>query len=277
MIKRLFLSLLCCLFLGACVSGNFPALIAGLSSQVEGQTLTVLAAASLTEAFSELATAYESEHPGATVHLNFAGSQQLAGQLAQGAPADVFASANQKQMQAVIETGRIQGKTGMGVDIFAANRLTVIYPAGNPANLQDLSDLAKPGVKLVIADNAVPVGYYTHIFLDRAALDPGLGPGFKTGVLGNVVSYENTVRAVLSKVLLGEADAGIVYTSDTRVKDDHQFGQIPIPEDLNTTASYYIAPLNDSPHKQAAQAFIDFVLSPDGQAILEKYGFIAVR
>jgi molybdate transport system substrate-binding protein len=278
MIKHLFLYLICgCLIISGCTSGNFTAIIAKFPPQSKSETLTVFAAGSLTEAFTELAEIYDSENPGTKIQLNVAGSQQLAQQLAQGAPADVYASANLKQMQVVIDAGRIREQAGMGVDIFAANQLTIIYPQGNPAQITNLSNLSQPGLKLVIADNAVPVGYYTQIFLENAEQDASLGLGFKAGVQNNVVSYENSVRAVLSKVILGEADAGIVYISDAWTKNSGQIGQIPIPAHLNVTAHYYIAPLSDSLQKQIAQDFIYFVRSPRGQAVMAKYGFMPIQ
>jgi molybdate transport system substrate-binding protein len=173
-------------------------------------TLRVYAAASLGDVFDELGREYEASHPGVKVEFNYAGSQQLSQQLAQGATADVFASANLKQMQAATSAGRVaDGST----QLFARNRLMVIYPAdGKP--LSSLSDLAQPGLHIVLAGKEVPVGQYALDFLDKAAADPQLGAAFREGVLANVVSYEENVKAVLAKVSLGEADAGIVYASD---------------------------------------------------------------
>ena len=171
----------------------------------------VFAAASLTEPFGEIGKSFEAAHPGVTVVYNFAGSQQLAQQINAGAPADVFASANKKQMGATIDAGSVISGTQQ---IFARNRLVVIYPKDNPAGLKDLNDLANPGLKLVLAAKEVPVGQYTLDFLDKAAADPALGTTFKDAVLKNVVSYEDNVKNVLTKVALGEADAGIVYLSD---------------------------------------------------------------
>ena len=233
--------------------------------------LTVFTAASLTEAFTELGEQFEAQHPGATIVFNFAGSNQLAEQINQGAPAYVFASANRAQMQVAIDGGRIVSGTQQ---TFVRNRLVVIYPKDNPAGLATLQDLAKPGVKVVFAAKEVPVGQYSLDFLDKAAQDAAYGITFKEGLLANVVSYEENVRAVLSKVALGEADAGIVYTSDISGDNADQVGRIDIPDPLNTIATYPIAVLNDSPHPESAQAFVDLVLSPEGQAVLERYGFI---
>ena len=238
---------------------------------VEPVTLNVFAAASLTEAFGEIGAQFEAQHPGVTVVFNFAGSNQLAQQINQGAPADVFASANRAQMDAAIAGGRIVSGTQQ---TFVRNRLVVIYPKDNPAGLAQLSDLAKPGVRVVFAAKEVPVGQYSLDFLDKAAADATLGDEFQAAVLANVVSYEENVRAVLSKVVLGEADAGIVYTSDITGSNAEQVGRIDIPDSLNTIATYPIATLVDSAHPDLAAAFVELVLSAAGQDVLARYGFI---
>jgi molybdate transport system substrate-binding protein len=236
-------------------------------------TLTVLAAASLTEAFTEIGTAFEALNPGARVEFSFAGSQQLAQQIEQGAPADVFASASKKYMDAAVKSGRI---TEGNPDVFANNRLVVIFPKDNPAGLAELKDLAKPGLKLVLAAIEVPVGQYSLDFLDKAISDPAYGQSFKEDVLKNVVSYEENVKAVLAKVALNEADAGIVYLSDISGDAVDQVDKLDIPDPLNVIAIYPIAALKDSQNPALAQGFVDFVLSPAGQALIEKYNFIPV-
>lgn len=242
-------------------------------AEAEAQTLTVLAAASLTESFSELGRLFESRNPGVKVALSFAGSQQLAQQLGQGAAADVFASANLKSMDAAVTAGRVNRDEAA---VFAGNRLVVVFPSDNPAGLETLEDLSKPGLKLVLADKSVPVGQYSLYFLEHAAQDPGMDAGYKEAVLQNVVSYEENVRFVLTKVLLGEADAGIVYVTDITPDAADQVGVIAIPDALNTLAAYPIAPIADSKNLDLAKEFVALVLSPEGQAILAKYGFIPV-
>ena len=232
-------------------------------------TITVMAAASLSESFQELGRQFEAQHPGVRVEFNFAGSHQLAQQLAHGAPADVFASANQDQMDSAVRAVRVAGSS---VHIFAHNQLAVIYPSNNPADLVELHDLGRPGLKLVIAAQEVPAGHYSLEMLEKASQDPSFSPLFKEAVLQNVVSYENNVKSVLAKVALGEADAGIVYTSDV----NDQVGQIAIPEALNVTAAYPIAAIQDSAHADLAGAFVELVLSSAGQNVLQKYGFIPV-
>ncbi len=243
-----------------------------VSKNGDGQ-LIVFAAASLTETFDAAARQFESNHHGLTVVLNLAGSQQLAHQLSQGAPADIFASADAAQMQAAVETGRV--KPGSQVT-FANNRLALIVPAENPAGLHSLSDLARSGLRLVLAAQEVPAGHYAMLLLESVAADPGYGAIFRDRVLANVVSFEENVRAVLSKVRLGEADAGIVYMSDVKPELVNGVRQIPIPDQLNVQAGYLIAPLANSRQPDLARDFIDFMLSEQGQELLRANGFTPV-
>ena len=234
------------------------------------RTLTVMAAASLTESFTEIATAFEAENPGVTVSINFAGTQALVEQLTQGVEADVFASANKKYMTSAIEAGRVAEGTD---SVFAYNKLVVIYPKDNPAGITELQDLAKEGLVLDLADSSVPVGQYSLDFLDKASADSAFGASFKDDVLKNVASYEENVKAVVTKVSLGEADAGIVYFTDITADAADLVGTLEIPDELNTIATYPIAPISDSKNADLSQAFVNFVLSSEGQAILAKYNF----
>jgi molybdate transport system substrate-binding protein len=238
------------------------------------QTLTIFAASSLTEAFTELGKQFEAKNPGAKLVFNFAGSQQLVQQLAQGAPADVFASANQAQMDAAIQAGRISANQS---NALVENSLVVIFAQPNSGNIRQLRDLANSGLKLVLADKNVPVGKYALEFLDKASKNPDFGAGFKDAVLKNVVSYEENVRAVLTKISLGEADAGFVYTSDISQEESSQLGTLEIPAELNVKALYFIAPVQDSQHAPFARAFVDFVLAPESQDLLTRYGFQPVQ
>ncbi len=205
------------------------------------------------------------------ITFNYAGSQQLAQQINSGAPVDVFASANQTQMDAAAKSGRIDASAEQK---FARNRLVVIYPQANPGGIQTLQDLTKPGLKLVLADKSVPVGQYAQTFLDNAVKDASFGADYKDAVLKNVVSYEQDVKSVLTKVELGEADAGIVYTTDAATDTAGKTTQLAIPDALNVIATYPLAPINDSQNPDVAKAFVAYVLSSDGQAVLTKYGFI---
>jgi molybdate transport system substrate-binding protein len=276
---RGFIHLLTCfaLFvLAACGGSTTAATSTSTANTAAGAngTLNVFAAASLTDAFGEIGLAFKAAHPGTDIVFNFAGSQQLAQQIVEGAPVDVFASANATQMNVVIDAGKIITGTQT---TFVRNRLVVIYPSDNPANIATLQDLVKPGLKLDFAAAEVPVGQYTIDFLDKASQDPAFGPGFKDAVLANVVSYEENVRAVLTKVALGEVDAGVVYSSDISQDTAEQVGRLNIPDALNTIASYLIAPIQGSPNAVLAQEFIEYVLSPDAQAVLAKYGFLALQ
>ena len=249
----------------ACASqaGNSPA-------TEQRVTLTVYAAASLTDAFKEIGANFQHSHANVTVTFNFAGSQQLEQQLAQGATADVFASANTKYMEEAVKAGLVTDGTQK---TFVHNRLIVIVPKNNPAHIQTLQDLGKPGVKIVLADKSVPVGQYALAFLDKASADATYGAGYKASVLKNVASYEDNVKSVFSKVQLGEADAGIVYTSDVSTHGD-EVGSLAVPDALNTIAAYPIALVKVSHYSAMAQQFVNYVLSTDGQTVLTKYGFI---
>jgi iron complex transport system substrate-binding protein len=240
------------------------------TATTEPRTLTVLAAASLTESFTELGKMFETQNPGVAVTFSFAGSQQLAEQIDQGVPADVFASASKKYMDAAVASKRVikyDAKT------FVTNRLVVIFPKDNPAGLQELKDLAKAGLKLDLADQSVPVGQYSLDFLDKAIQDASFDPGFKDGVLKNVVSYETDVKAVVVKVALGEVDAGIVYVTDFNAAAD-KLGKLDIPDALNSIATYPIAAISDSQNADLAKSFVNLVLSSEGQQVMAKYGFI---
>lgn len=261
------------LLVGALLLTN--ACAGGVSSSTSGSqpptTLTVFAAASLQAAFDELGAAFHAAHPDARVTFSFGGSDALAQQILSGAPADVFASANTKQMDVAVTGGRIADAS---VRTFAHNRLVVVVPKANPAHIETLQDLARPGVTLVLAAAAVPVGQYALDFLAKASTDPSFGASYKTSVVKNVVSYETDVKAVLTKVALGEADAGIVYTTDAATRSD-AVTTIAIPDPLNSIASYPIGPVSGSAHTALAAQFIAASLDPAGQAILAKYGFLS--
>ena len=235
-------------------------------------TLQVFAAASLSDAFNDLAHRLEAQRPGLRVRISFAGSQQLAAQLQQGAVADVFASADERWMSTVQSSGLLAGDPST----FAHNRLVVIVPKPNPARINRLQDLAKGGIKLVLAADAVPVGRYSRTMLRNLSRTEGFDPDFATRVLRNVVSEEENVKSVVSKVQLGEADAGIVYRSDLSPAVARYLRVFEVPEAANVIASYPIALLKTSPASDAAKAFIDLVLSAEGQRVLEQRGLMPV-
>lgn len=278
--RFIYLTLLLALLLAGCVPASIPASTAVSATATESptatafpptatpepRTLTVFAASSLTDAFTEIGKNFEAANPGVTVTLNFAGSQALRTQIEEGAPADVFASANKTQMDAVITASRVTEGTQQ---VFLTNKLVIILPADNPAGLEKLEDLTKPGIKLVLAAEEVPVGNFARQALDL--MNGSFGTDFKDKVLANVVSNEDNVKQVVAKVQLGEADAGIVYTSDAVAAPDLK--TIEIPVELNIVAKYPIAPLTKSANADLAAKFIEYVLSPDGQVVLQKWGF----
>jgi len=233
--------------------------------------LIVFAAASLSDAFQAIARDFESPNQDIQVTYNFAGSQQLLQQIVHGASFDVFAPASRRQIDAAVASGQIDSGS---VRIFARNRLVVIVPKRNEAGLNSLHDLAKPDLKIVLADKAVPVGQYTLEFLEKCSRGIGPEAQFKKDVLKNVVSYEENVRAVLGKVAMGEADAGIVYNSDISKDSTHRVDKITIPDSLNVISAYPIARSTDAKHRNAAQRFVEYILSKDGQAKLSQFGFL---
>jgi molybdate transport system substrate-binding protein len=230
--------------------------------------LTVFAAASLTDAFGQMKTDLEAAHPGLHITYNFGGSQALVTQLKEGAHADVFASANATQMQAAITNGSISGQPVT----FVRNRLAIVAPQDNPAGLTSPADLAKPGLRLVLAQADVPAGQYARQALCLMGKDTATYcQDFVARVGANVVSNEEDVREVLTKVQLGEADAGIVYVSDAQIAKD-QVQLIAIPDPVNVIARYPIAAVQGG-NEALAQAFIAYVRSPQGQATLAAFGF----
>lgn len=239
----------------------------GLAQHGRGERsheLTILAASSLTDAFDELADVFEKKHPGLQVLLNFAGSSQLAAQLSEGVIADVFASANPSQMKFVSNRGFVEPDLDT---VFVTNQLTIIVPVDNPAGINSLLDLSRPGIRILVAVKGVPVREYTD------ELVAGLGADFQEKFYRNVVSEEDNVRQVTAKIALGEADAGLVYISDVTMSVADLVQRIDIPDDQNVIASYFIAPLIHAPDQELARAFIEFVLSAEGQEILSRWGF----
>lgn len=220
--------------------------------------VTVFAAASLTDAFTELGGAFETANPDADVTFSFAASSELVAQIGEGAPADVFASADWNNMTKLADAGN----TASDPVVFATNRAQIIVGAGNPQGIRGVADLADPSMIVVTCAPQVPCGRYAQQIFANASVSV------------TPKSLEENVRAVVSKVTLGEADAGIVYVTDVMSAGDTAEG-VEIPADVNVVAEYPIAVTNEAPNPGAAQAFIDFVLSDGGQAILASYGFAA--
>ena len=236
----------------------------GLGGDEEDGEITVFAASSLTEAFTELGKAFEASHPGAKVTFNFAASSALAVQINEGAPFDVFASADLTQMQSASRGGRIEESLA-----FTYNELVVV--ATRESGITAFSDLAKPGTAVVLAGAEVPVGRYAREALLLASRPGGVSPDFSDRVLQNVRSEEANVRAVLTKVQLGEADAGIVYRTDAQTVSS-DLVTIEIASNMNVVAEYPIGYASGD-KQPVALAFVQFARSEQGQAILERHGF----
>ncbi len=220
-------------------------------------TLVVFAAASLNAAFDKIGAQFEKANPGVTVKFNYAGSSSLVTSIKQGAPADVFASANTQNMTAVTDESLASGTP----QVFARNQAEIMVEKGNPKNIKSVKDLANPAIKVVLCAPAVPCGSLAKQVFEKA------------GVTVKPVSEETSVSGVVTKVSLGEADAGLVYVTDVKAGGDKIEG-VPIPADQNVIADYPIVQLKDAPNAAAAAAFISYVLSPPAQEVLASYGFL---
>ena len=238
-------------------------------SSAQAAKLTVFAAASLTDALSEIGQNFDAAS-GNTTTFQFAGSQTLRTQLEQGAKADVFASANAAQYEPLIKSGLLGP-----AQTFARNRLVVIAPKTSAA-VQTLADLARPGVKLVLADKSVPVGEYTRKTLDLISQAGTYGPDFSARVLANAVSEEPNVRQVALKIQLGQGDAAIVYASDVTPALRRDVRTLGLPTRFNPLASYPIGVLK-SGNTAVGRAFVTYVLSDAGQRVLTKWGFVGAK
>lgn len=250
-----------------------PATTPAMTTTAPASELTVFAAASLKDAFTEMGRLFEANHTGIKVVFNFDGSQVLRTQLQQGAYADVFASANWAQMNLSKGDGRMINET---VQLFCHNRLAILVPAANPGKITDLEDLANPGVKVVIGTPDVPVGSYARQLLNKTVNDSMYGPDYRTKVLANVVSEETNVNQLATKIVLGEADAGIAYASDVPAAQIDKVTVIELPAAYQVIADYPSGIVEGTRDRATTQAFIDFVLSDPGQQTLQRFGFAPV-
>jgi len=237
------------------------------------QELTVFCGAGLMGAFTEIGDRYENL-TGVIVKFNFDGVPTLRAQIEQGAYADVLVSANLKHMNEMKAEGLIDNSTER---IFARNKVAIIVPNDNPANISGLVDLARPGVKILMGTKDLPAGDYALQVLDKLAADPDFGPDYRNQVLANVVSEETTVNRVVSKVALGEADAGFAFISDVSPQMVGKVLRIQIPDEYNVVGDFPIAVLEQSRYPAESQGFIDVVMSEEGQSMIAKYGFIPVE
>jgi molybdate transport system substrate-binding protein len=250
------------LLIAAFVALGIAGQLAGGTRAEESRELTVFAAASLRESFEDLAKVFEARTPGVKVRLNLAGSQELRTQLEHGARADVFASADQKHMVALLKAELVGTPR-----VFVRNTPVIIVPKGNPAKVTSFESLPS-AKKIVIGVPEVPIGTYTLEILDRAGKD------FKDKVMAHVVSRELNVRQVMAKVSLGEADAGVVYKTDAMAGKD-KLEIIEIPAKVNVVAEYPVTVVAKAPQAAMAKAFVDLLLSADGQKRLAAAGFVA--
>ena len=246
------------------VAAVLALVLAACEAPPESGTLSVYAASSLTEAFGELETAFEAAHPDIDVSVTYAGSQILRLQIEQGAPADVFASANLEHMEALVDSGLVAESR-----VFVRNELVVIVPLDNPAGIESLEDLPEAS-RIVLGTRNVPVGRYARDVLRLAA--PTLGEGFEAMVLSRVVSEETNVRLARAKVELGEADAAIVYRTDAGSSERVRI--VEIPSAFNVIADYPIGVLRRTTVPATAEAWVSLLMSPEGRTVLARHGFI---
>jgi len=233
----------------------------------QGGTLTIFAASSLTDAFGELGNTFEEQNQGVEVKQSFGASSDLLAQIQQGAPADVFSSAAEEEMDTAVDDGLVSGTP----QVFVKNREVILAPKDNPANITSLEDMAKPDIKLVLAAKDVPAADYAVEILGKANKE--YGPDFEQDVLSNVVSREADVRASVNRVVVGDADATFGYASDYTPDIKDKVKVIKIPSDLNIIATYPIAALKDAEDPELARKWVDLVTSEEGQKVLEKWNF----
>ena len=230
--------------------------------------LTILGAASLKGALDEAKTAYEEANPGTTLVISTDSSSALATQIEQGAPADVFLSADTTNPQKLVDKGLVDGRPVT----FAHNELTIVVPTTNPAGIQTPADLAKSGIKVIAAGDEVPITKYADQLVDNLAKEAGYPADFAAAYAANVASREDNVKAVIGKIELGEGDAGIVYVTDAAASD--KVATVDVPETANVPATYDGVVVKASQNRTAAKAFLDWFAGPDGQAILGALGFL---
>lgn len=276
------------LLVSACAAGSAPAIgtaappagpttpAAGTATTTNQQTqgsptqnLTIYAAASLKAALAKAKTAYEASHVGTTLTISTDSSTALETQIDQGAPADVFLSADTANPQKLID----KGLAGGGLTTFAGNLLTVIVPAANPAGIRTAADLARPNVKIIAAGDAVPITRYANALVANLATQAGYGTDFAAAYRANIASREDNVASIVARIELAEGDAGIVYVTDA--KSSTKVASVPLPPAANVPATYAGIVVRASKNPDSAKGFLTWLAGPDGQAILATFGFIA--
>jgi molybdate transport system substrate-binding protein len=233
-----------------------------------GVELTVFGAASLKDALEAAATAYEARNPGTTLAISTDSSAALATQIEQGAPADVFLSADATNPEQLVDGGLADGEAVA----FAGNALAVIVPTDNPAGIASPADLARPGVRVVAAGEEVPITGYATELVENLAREPGYPADFGAAYAANIVTREDNVKAVVAKIELGEGDAGVVYVTDAAASDAVSIVDVPTTADVAATYAGVVVKATRQP--DAARAFLAWLAGPDGQAILSEFGFL---
>jgi molybdate transport system substrate-binding protein len=234
----------------------------------EQPDLTVFAAASLTNVMGDLQVPWQTAHPGSELILSLDASSALRAQIEQGAPADILASADTRNVQLLVDGCLARGP----ITAFAGNALVVVVPSDNPASISSPADLARPGVRYVAAGPEVPITRYAVEAIENLAALPGYPADFVAAVAANTVSEEGNVRAVLAKVELGEADAAIAYLTDAWSSDG--VTSVPIPAEANVPATYAAVAVGATSQPGLAADFLEFLTGPDAQAVLASYGFL---
>ena len=269
------------LSLGACSAGGSPSPSspAGLvptaaasgtpDPTAAAAKLTIFGAASLKGALEEAKTAYQAAYPGTTITISTDSSSALETQIEQGAPADVFLSADPTNPKKLIDRGLSAG----AAVTFARNELTVIVPTANPAGIASPKDLARAGVKVIAAGDDVPITTYAKQLVDNLTKESGYPSDFAAAYAANVATKEDNVKAVVAKIELGEGDAGIVYVTDAKASTE--VTTVAVPDSANVPATYVGVVVKASPNGAAARAFLDWFAGPDGEAILARFGFLA--
>jgi molybdate transport system substrate-binding protein len=274
------LSILAGFLVAACTSGPAapsvatsqpsmgPSAPASAPASVAAIDLTIFAAASLTGVLEDVKRAYEPAHPGTTLTISTDASSALETQIEQGAPADVFLSADTTNPKKLVDGGFAAGEAV----VFAGNQLTIVVPTDNPGGVASPADLAKPGLKVITAGDEVPITSYATQLVQNLAKEAGYPAGFERAYAANVVSKEDDVKAVIGKIEIGEGDAAIVYVTD--VTASTKVATVDIPDGADVTARYAGVVVGASVHQEAARTFLGWLTSPDGQAILSTFGFL---
>jgi len=269
-ISRAWTVLLAAVLLGGC-AGSAPSTPATLPAESGRIEISVLAAASLRKALAAAAEAWSAEHPGQSIALSSDSSTALAAKIEQGAPADLFLSADATAPRSLAADGLTAGSPVT----FARNSLVVIVPADNPAGIRSPADLARPGVKVIAAGDSVPVTGYATQLMANLARQPGYPAEFEAAYEANVVSKEDSVAGVLARIALGEGDAGIVYATDAAASKDVR--TVAIPDGAGVTAVYDGVVIANAPHGAAAAELLEWLAGPKGRELLTGFGFLPAR